>query len=108
MAAVLRRGGVLLAVFDERTPYSVPVTLLKKRVWGGAGLDRLAKFAQPRTRFFSGFAQRIDGDACSVDIRALNARDSSLVQAMFNHLELYLARSCVQWYFLHEEIPFVT
>jgi lauroyl/myristoyl acyltransferase len=107
MAAVLRRGGVLLAVFDERTPYSVPVTILNKQVWGGAGLDRLIKFAQPSARVFAAFAQRTEHDLCRIDLCPIEPRHSRLVQTMFDHLQSYLVPSCIQWYFLHEEIPFV-
>jgi lauroyl/myristoyl acyltransferase len=107
MAAVIRRGGVLLAVFDERTQYSVPVTLLKKRVWGGAGLDRLIRFAQPDTSVFTVLADRTDSETYSLHLHQLHPHDPQLVQAMYLDLEAMLARSLAQWYFLHEEIPFV-
>jgi hypothetical protein len=107
MAAVLRRGGVLLAVFDEKTPYSVPVTLLRKQVWGGAGLDRLIRFSNPGARVFTAFAERRDGETYGLHLRRLDADDPMLVQSMYNELEPLLGTLCAQWYFLHEEIPFV-
>ncbi len=107
MAAVLRRGGVLLAVFDEKTPYSLPVTLLRRQVWGGAGLDRLVRFAQPGARVFTAFAERGDDERFELRLHRLDADDPMLVQSLYNDLEPLLGTRCAQWYFLHEEIPFV-
>jgi|WetSurMetagenome_2_1015567.scaffolds.fasta_scaffold00130_31 lauroyl/myristoyl acyltransferase len=106
MAAVLRRGGVLLAVFDEKTPYSVPVTLLRRKVWGGAGLDRIVRLAKPGAKVYTAFAERKDGETYGLRLHRLDADDASLVQSMYDDLEPLVTGLCSQWYFLHEEIPF--
>ncbi len=108
MAAVLRRGGILLAVFDERTPYSVPVSLCGKQVWGGAGLHRIVRLAQDQTSVWTAFSVRSDGETYGLRLHELNGDDPAPVQSMYNDFESLLAHYMVQWYFLHEEIPFVT
>jgi lauroyl/myristoyl acyltransferase len=107
MAAVLRRGGLLLAVFDEKTNYSVPVSLFKKQVWGGAGLDRLVRFAQAGAAVWSAFAKRNDDETYEVRLFEHSGGGPQLVQALYDNLEPLCAARCAQWYFLHEEIPFV-
>jgi hypothetical protein len=107
MAAVLRRGGMLLAVFDEKTNYSVPVSLFKKQVWGGAGLDRLVRFAQEGAAVWSAFAVRNDNETYEVLLSPHNGSGPQLIQELYGKLESICAARCTQWYFLHEEIPFV-
>jgi lauroyl/myristoyl acyltransferase len=107
MAAVLRRGETLLGVFDEKTNYSVPVTLFNKQVLGGAGLDRLVKFARPNAAVYTAFATRNDNETYDMHLYKLSGNDQKLVQAMYGALQPFIAEQCDQWYFLHEEIPFV-
>jgi len=45
MASAIRRGEILVSVFDEETDYSIPVPLMGKMVPGGAGLHKLIQFA---------------------------------------------------------------
>jgi lauroyl/myristoyl acyltransferase len=108
MAAVLRRGGMLLAVFDEKTNYSVPVSLFNRQVWGGAGLDRLIRFARAGASVWSAFALRNDNETYEVRLFEHSGSGPQLVQALYGSLEPLCAVRCAQWYFLHEEIPFVT
>jgi lauroyl/myristoyl acyltransferase len=108
MAAVLRKGGMLLAVFDEKTNYSVPVSLFKKQVWGGAGLDRLVRLAQAGAAVWSAFAIRNDNETYEVRLSEHSGTGPQLVQSLYHNLEAVCAARCAQWYFLHEEIPFVT
>ncbi|HUI93060.1 MAG TPA: hypothetical protein VLX68_12505 [Chitinivibrionales bacterium] len=107
MAAVLRRGEMLLAVFDEKTNYSVPVSLFGKQVLGGAGLDRLVRFAREGSAVWSAFVVRSDSESYEVRLRRHKGDGPELIQSLYNGLEAVCAPHCAQWYFLHEEIPFV-
>jgi hypothetical protein len=107
MAAALRRGGMLLTVFDEKTPYSVPVSLLGKQVWGGAGLDRFVRFACPGAEIWTIFMVRKENETYDMLLFRIAPEDSDPVATIYKHLESVLSSSFSQWYFLHEEIPFV-
>jgi lauroyl/myristoyl acyltransferase len=107
MAAVLRRGGILLTAFDEKTEYSVPVTLKNRQVWGGAGLDKLVKFAQADVPVWTAFAVRNNDETYDMRLFEMSHNKGGIVQAMYASLESLLVSHCAQWYFLHEEIPFV-
>jgi len=106
MAAVLRKKEVLTSVFDEKTEYSIPVRLFGRQVYGGAGLDRLLKFANTPVALFNAFMIRTGVNRYRlklVDV-AKNAPDP--VIEMFRNLEQVVGDAVEQWYFLHEEIPF--
>ena len=107
MAAALRRGEVLLAVFDERTDYSIPVDFFKRKVWGGAGLDKLMRFAGESAAAFNAFMVRESKDNYTLKLDAIDTSDASPVHQMYKNLENVVRPHVEQWYFLHEEIPFV-
>lgn len=107
MAAALRRGELLVSVFDERTDYSKPVRLFGTQVWGGAGLDKLLTFAQSHARVFTAFMLRTGMDAYGLVLNAVDTKGGNPVQEMFCHLEEQVRNHVEQWYFLHEPIPFV-
>jgi lauroyl/myristoyl acyltransferase len=107
MAAVLRRGEILLSVFDERTEYSVPVKLMGRTVWGGAGLDKLISFAGASIDIHAAFMLRESLDRCSLHLRGIDPQGGNPIQQLYDELESMLAGHLEQWYFLHEEIPFV-
>lgn len=107
MAAVLRRGEILLSVFDEKTDYSVPVTLMGRRVWGGAGLDKLMKFAGASIDIYGAFMLRREQERYSLHLRPVDPRGDNPVQQLYDELERMLENHLEQWYFLHEQIPFV-
>jgi len=106
MAAVVRRGGVLVSVFDERTEYSVPVSLLGRAVWGGAGLDRLMRLAGGRQRLCAAFMERTGDETYRLTTQEITGTDTP-VQALVERLERMVRSHPEQWYFLHEKIPFV-
>lgn len=106
MAAVLRRAEVLLAVFDEETEYSKPIALLGRQVKGGAGLHRILKFVNAPVRVVCACMVRIGESSYRLDACEL-PDNGAPVEGMYAHLEKVLADHLEQWYFLHEEIPFV-
>jgi lauroyl/myristoyl acyltransferase len=106
MAAVLRRKGILVSVFDEKTDYSVAVRLFGARVMGGAGLDRLVAFCGAQTAVFAAFMTRVDDTRYRLDLESVDGSGTAVVQAMYAHLESHVRHNPEQWYFLHEEIPF--
>jgi len=106
MAAVLRRAEVLLAVFDEETEYSKPVALLGRQVKGGAGLHRILKFVNAPVRVVCACMVRTGDASYRLEAREL-PDNGNPVDGMYAHLEQILANHLEQWYFLHEEIPFV-
>lgn len=107
MASVLRKHEVLLAVFDEDTSYSIPVALLGKQVRGGAGLDRILRFANAPVVTYQAFMHRCESDdKYRLELFPLEKTGRDLVVAMYRNLENVLRSSFHQWYFLHEEIPF--
>ncbi len=107
MYAVLRKAGILFSVFDEKTAYSIPVTLFGKMVWGGAGLDRLLRAVKEPIALFTTYMIRESLDSYRLELVAIDPRSKNPIQSMYASLEHIVKRYCEQWYFLHEEIPFV-
>ncbi len=107
MAAVLRRGNVLVSMFDERTGYSTPVDLAGRKVWGGAGLERLLHFAGASTTVATVFAVRREDGTCRLRCRVPKGEGTELLRQMYDNLEELVRGHFEQWYFLHEDIPFV-
>ena len=107
MAAVLRRQQVLLGVFDERTAYSSPVELFGKKVWGGAGLERIIRFSNVPVAVYSAMMVRQSGGRYQLELCQQNESGSSIINGFYAHLERTLDHYIEQWYFLHEEIAFV-
>ncbi|MBD3317756.1 MAG: hypothetical protein GF344_18365 [Chitinivibrionales bacterium] len=107
MAAVLRRGEILLSVFDEKTEYSVPVQLLGRTVWGGAGLHKLLKFAGASVDVYAAFMLRKEDVRYTLQLHPVDPQTDNPIQRLYNELERKLHEHPEQWYFLHEEIPFV-
>lgn len=105
MANVLKKNEILFSVFDEETPYSKPVKLLGKNVLGGAGLDKLLKFADKNVSIFTVFMLR-KGENYEMKLLPIDAKSENPIQQMYENLEKVLKENFVQWYFLHEEIPF--
>jgi lauroyl/myristoyl acyltransferase len=107
MAATVRGKGILVSVFDEKTDYSVPVTLRGRTLWGGAGLDRLLKFANAPVAVFAVFMVRTGDEQYHLAAEEVPAESSGAIQALFDSLQPVVENHPEQWYFLHEEIPFV-
>ncbi|MBD3391506.1 MAG: hypothetical protein GF418_05615 [Chitinivibrionales bacterium] len=107
MAAALRRKDVLLSVFDEKTDYSVEVSLFGRKVWGGAGLDKLMAFAGADAAAFAAFMIRDAGEGYRLSLSELETGPAGFVRQMYAHLERVARAHPEQWYFLHEDIPFV-
>ncbi len=107
MAAAVRRGDSLASVFDERTEYSKPVDLLGNRVWGGAGLDRFIAFNRQSIAVFAVFMVRNGEGAYTLLCTPIDFRTEDPVTGMYRQLELLAQRYPWQWYFLHEDPPFV-
>ncbi|MBD3242464.1 MAG: hypothetical protein GF331_17880 [Chitinivibrionales bacterium] len=105
MAAVVRRAGILVSVFDERTEYSVPVTLFGQRLWGGAGLDRLLAFSRSPSVLVGAFMVREGDEQYRLELSEVPADEENPVQGLYDRLQTILERHPEQWYFLHEEIP---
>ncbi|MGM0443680.1 MAG: hypothetical protein ACQEQV_05780 [Fibrobacterota bacterium] len=107
MYAALRRKEVLFTVFDEETEYSRPVPFMGTRVLGGAGLDRLLKTAGSFTRVFTVFMLREEDDTCRMILKEVDLTRGDPIGQMYGYLEEILQNHLHQWYFLHEEVPFV-
>jgi lauroyl/myristoyl acyltransferase len=108
MAAVIRRKEVLLTVFDEKTNYSIPVSLFGKKLWGGAGLDRLVKFSSAPIAVFAAFMVRTEKEfGYELRLAEIAPDGNNLIQNMYDALQDILRDHFEQWYFLHEQIPFV-
>ena len=107
MAAALRRKEILISVFDERTDYSKPVTLFGKQVSGGAGLDKLIAFANVPVDVYTAFMIRLENYRYQLKLNKINTEDKNIIQQMYNNLQNIISSHCEQWYFLHEEIPFI-
>jgi lauroyl/myristoyl acyltransferase len=107
MAAVFRRKGMLFSVFDEKTNYSAKVNLLGKSVWGGAGLDKLISFANVPLAVMVVCMVRTKQEQYRLIFKEIPTDGKSAVQKMYDFLETNLEENIEQWYFLHEEIPFV-
>ena len=106
MAAAIRRKEILLSVFDEETSYSIPAKLFGRTVNGGAGLQNLIKFARAPLSVFCAFMVRLPEGRYRFDLVPVQQSDDT-VASMYRALEAKLADNLEQWYFLHEEIPFV-
>ncbi len=107
MAAVLRKKEVLVTVFDEKTEYSIPVKLFGKEVWGGAGLDKLLQFTKSPVSVFNAFMIRDENKTYQLKLLKIDPSNKNPVKSMFINLEKMIKNNIAQWYFLHEEIPFV-
>ncbi len=107
MAGALRRGEVLFTVFDEETGYSVPAQLFGKTVEGGSGLDKLLKFAGASVSAFNVFMIRTGEDTFKMQLLPVDLTSENPIQVMYDNLESILKKHLEQWYFLHEEIPFM-
>src|SRR5690554_1272679 len=101
----LKRKKIIFSIFDEKTEYSKPVTIFGKKVSGGAGLDRIARFANTPTDIFTAFMTRNENGTYTLDLKKIEHQNS--VQKMFDELETIVKEITEQWYFLHEEIPFL-
>ncbi len=107
MAAALRRSEVLFTVFDEETEHSATVDLFGKKVLGGAGLDKLLRFAGADVTLFTVFMTRTGDETFKMVLKPIDLSAENPVQQMFVTLEAALEKNLEQWYFLHEEVPFV-
>ena len=92
---------------DEETGYSVPAQLFGKTVEGGAGLDKLLKFAGASVSAFNVFMVRTGEDTFTMKLLPVDLASESPIQQMYTNLESVLKLHLEQWYFLHEEIPFL-
>lgn len=106
MVAAIRRGAFVLSMFDQKTKYSTQTTLLGKTILGGAGLDRIARYASGDTPFYCCFMVRTGKESYEMRIAKIGPCQSSVDQ-LYWHLQNCLTDHFEQWYFLHEEIPFV-
>ena len=107
MAAVLRRHEIILSVFDEKTPYSRQVELFGKKVWGGAGLDRMIAFANTPVDLYAAFMVRGETDRYRLELHKIDESETDRIGAIYRVLEKVVTRHLPQWYFLHEELPLV-
>jgi lauroyl/myristoyl acyltransferase len=108
MAAVLRRGELLCAVFDEPARYGAEVTLLNRRILGNAGLEKLVAFMNGAVTVVTAFMIRTKDETYELRCEELESTPAGLTQRMFGAFERECLPSLPQWYFLHEDIPFVT
>lgn len=107
MAAVLRRNELLLAVFDEKTDYSIPVSLYNCKLWGGAGLHKLIAFTQRDITLFTTFMVRLKENRYKLVLTEIDKSNDNGVQMFYDSLSDLLNNYLEQWYFVHEELPFV-
>jgi Bacterial lipid A biosynthesis acyltransferase len=107
MAAALRRSEALLAVFDEETPYNIPVTLFNKTFNGGSGLDKLIMYTQRNITVFTAFMVRNGNNRYKLVLNEIDSSGKMAVQRLYDSLEEILADHLEQWYFLHEKLPVI-
>jgi lauroyl/myristoyl acyltransferase len=107
MAAVLRKKEILLTVFDEKTDYSIPVKLFGKKVWGGAGLHKIITYTARNIALYSIFMIRQKDGRYKLSANEINAESPDAMQQIYQTLESVLSQHFEQWYFLHEDLPFV-
>jgi lauroyl/myristoyl acyltransferase len=108
MAAALRRKEILISIFDEKTEYSKKVPLFGSQVWGGAGIDRIIRFSGTELDLFTIFMVRTNNNKYSLHINKIDTSDpTELIENIYKSLETIVLNHPEQWYFLHEEIPFV-
>jgi lauroyl/myristoyl acyltransferase len=96
-----------MSVFDENTRYSLDINLFNRHVFGGAGLHKLVSFMHGEITVCIAFALRTGNETYELHLVNVDSRDPSLVQTMYQSFERICANHLEQWYFLHEEIPFV-
>lgn len=106
MAAALRRKEILISVFDEKTDFSKPVNLFGKKLYGGAGLDKLIQFAKDSIDVFTAFMVRTGDDRYRLELIKLVLHQGDILQQMYDQLQKIVDQHLEQWYFLHEEVPF--
>jgi hypothetical protein len=94
MAAALRRKQILVSVFDEKTEYSKPVTLLDKKVYGGAGLDRLIKFAGAPIDVYTAFMVRLENDQYKLQLEKIDLTSKDILKQMYNSLKAIVENNC--------------
>ncbi|HEX2958248.1 MAG TPA: hypothetical protein VHO70_15545 [Chitinispirillaceae bacterium] len=108
MAAALRRKEVLLSIFDERTEYSKKVTLFGTMIWGGAGIDRIIRYCGTDLDVFTIFTIRTTENSYRLHIEKIDTTDPAMIIGnLYQSLGNIVQKNPEQWYFLHEEIPFV-
>ncbi|MFP4417798.1 MAG: hypothetical protein ACOC4C_05135 [Fibrobacterota bacterium] len=107
MAAVLRRKEILLTVIDEKTPYSKPVELFGTKVWGGAGIDRLVMFSRAPMAIVSAMMIREPENRYRLSLKDIPVDRANILQLIYDNLQSTISEHPEQWYFLHEDIPFV-
>ncbi len=83
------------------------MTLFNKKIWGGAGLDRLLRFCNSPVAVFNAWMVRTNQDAYMLQVTEVEGAAEEVVQNMYENLEDVVGDNLEQWYFLHEEIPFV-
>jgi len=106
MVKVLEKKEILFTVFDEETPHSVPVKLFNRNVRGGTGLEKLLKIARGHVSVFNSFMIR-EGDNYRIELLPVDINVENPAQKMYDNQQGVLDKYYEQWYFLHEEIPFV-
>ena len=106
MLKVLEKKEILFTVFDEETPHSEPVKLFNRSVRGGTGIEKLTKIARGNVSVFNSFMIR-EGDNYRIQIKPVDINAENPTQKMFDNQQSILDKYYEQWYFLHEEIPFV-
>ncbi|HEX3019645.1 MAG TPA: lysophospholipid acyltransferase family protein [Chitinispirillaceae bacterium] len=107
MAAALRKKEILISVFDEKTEYSKPVNLFGKKVYGGAGLDKLVYFTNTPMDVCTAFMIRENDDRYQLKIEPVDHSKANVIQQMYDQLQTMVSKHGEQWYFVHEEIPFL-
>lgn len=106
MARVLNKNEILFTAFDEETASSKPVKLFNRNVLGGASLDKLIKFAKGKITVLNAFMIR-EGERFRLKLLPVDINGENFIQQMYDNLQSVLEKHFEQWYFLHEEIPFV-
>jgi lauroyl/myristoyl acyltransferase len=107
MAAVLRRGKLLCAVFDEPARLGVEVSVLDRRILGNAGIEKLVAFMNGAVTVMAAFMIRTGNETYELHLSELASASVGLTQRMFATFERECRSELSQWYLLHEEISFV-
>jgi hypothetical protein len=50
---------------------------------------------------------RLENDQYKLQLEKIDLTSKDILQQMYNSLKAIVENHCEQWYFLHEEIPFV-
>lgn len=77
-----------------------------KKVWGGGGLDKLLNFTKTPVSIGTVFMIRTTDTTYKMHLVEIPHNEHS-IQGMYDALEDVIKDHLEQWYFLHEEIPFV-